>query len=158
MCTLNENSKYAENVGRCAINSKTYEENSVNWDGPINLYFEYKIDNWQSNFQILKKETKITICNNTALIGISSNAFGIPKKHFCELQIIYKAAKLKWEHIAIQVMYWLVTHRENFQSTLFKSRLVGDAKILTSNSIFEYNGLMGLLDKSDDVIKSSTRD
>ena len=53
MCTLNENSKYAENVGRCAINSKTYEENSVNWNGPINLYFEYKIDNWQSNFQIL---------------------------------------------------------------------------------------------------------
>ena len=50
MCTLNENSKYAENVGRYAINSKTYEENSVNWNGPINLYFEYKIDNWQSNF------------------------------------------------------------------------------------------------------------
>ena len=50
MCTLNENSKYAENVGRYAINSKTYEENSVNWKGHINCYFEYKIDNWQSNF------------------------------------------------------------------------------------------------------------
>ena len=50
MCTLNENSKYAENVGRYAINSKTYEENSVNWSGNINCYFEYKIDNWQSNW------------------------------------------------------------------------------------------------------------
>ena len=49
MCTLNENSKYAENVGRYAINSKTYEEKSVNWKGHITCYFEYNIDNWQSN-------------------------------------------------------------------------------------------------------------
>ena len=52
VCTRNENSKYAENVGRYAINSKTYEEDSVNWNSPINLYFEYKIDNWQSNLKV----------------------------------------------------------------------------------------------------------
>ena len=50
MCTLNENSKYAENVGRYAIISKTYEENSVNWNG---VAWSYKLLFWVQNWQLI---------------------------------------------------------------------------------------------------------